>query len=131
MNPAPWEYENVEQKHDRSAYGVVKDANGKILFDTLNSDVACIHEEYDEASVYRWDSAAEEHLTLAAAAPELRAACEAALAYDAAIQKRVVDGAVQIMETGGGVACGDDLDALYETWIKLARSAVAKAQRKS
>lgn len=70
-NPAPWEYENVEDRHDRSAHGVVKDANGKILFDTLNSDVAEIHEEPDEGHVYRFDATAERNLTLAAAAPEL------------------------------------------------------------
>ncbi len=76
--PEPWEYENVSQAHDRSAYGVVKDADGKVLFDTLNSDVAVIHEEFDgeDGTVYRWDEAARTNLTLAAAAPDLLAACK-------------------------------------------------------
>lgn len=65
---------------------------------------------------------------LIAAAPDLLAACSAALAYDAAIQRRVVDGAVNIMATGGAVAQGDDLDSLYEAWIVAARAAVAKAR---
>ena len=80
-NPAPWEYENVEQPHDKSAYGVVKDANGKILFDTLNSDVAEIHTEYDgeDGSVHRWDEAGRVNLAIAAAAPELLAICYLAL----------------------------------------------------
>lgn len=75
-NPEPWEYENVQRPEDRDAYGVVKDANGKILFDTINSDVAEIHTEHDEGSVYRWDEQARVNLTLAAAAPALLAACE-------------------------------------------------------
>ena len=59
----------------------------------------------------------------------LLAACEAALAYDAALQKRVVDGQVNIMETGGGVAMGDDLDALYDDWINKTRSALRNQSR--
>lgn len=71
-NPSPWAYENVELAREQSAYGVVKDADGKVLFDSLNSDVAEIHE--DEG--YRWDETGKRHLTLAAAAPDLLAACE-------------------------------------------------------
>lgn len=74
-NPAPWEYETVQQREDRSAYGVVRDADGKILFDTINADVAEIHEEYDEGGgVHRWDEVARVNLTLAAAAPAMLAA---------------------------------------------------------
>lgn len=74
--PVPWEYENVETSHDRSAHGVVKDARGRILFDTLNADVAEIHTEYDETSTHRWCEASRQILTLAVAAPALLAACE-------------------------------------------------------
>lgn len=77
--PGPWEYENVHDCPERNAYAVVKDANGKILFDTLNSDVAEIHTEHDEGSVYRWDETGRRNLTLAAASPELLAACKNAL----------------------------------------------------
>lgn len=76
-NPAPWAYENVEDRGEQSAYGVVKDANGKILFDTINADVAEIHTEHDEGRAYRWDEVARKNLTLAAAAPQLFAACRA------------------------------------------------------
>ncbi len=79
-NPAPWTCETVQSRENRDAYAVVKDANGKILFDTLNSDVAEIHEERDEGSVTRWDETGCINLSLAAAAPDLLAACEAALA---------------------------------------------------
>lgn len=43
----------------------------------------------------------------------LREVNDAALKYDQAIRKRIVDGAVQIVKTGGAVAMGDDLDFLY------------------
>lgn len=76
--PGPWEYENVEHRSEQTAYGVVKDANGKILFDTLNSDVAEIHTEHDEGHAYRWDEQGRKNLRLAAASPDLLAACKAA-----------------------------------------------------
>lgn len=47
----------------------------------------------------------------------LTGACRAALAYDAAIQRTARDHGKQW--TGG-----DDLDALYVKWIRLAREAV-------
>lgn len=76
-NPAPWTYENVEDRADKSAHGVVKDADGKILFDTLNADAAEIMREDDgEGNVAFYDLRAEANLTLAAAAPALLAACK-------------------------------------------------------
>lgn len=57
----------------------------------------------------------------------MRAALLAAVKYDAAIRRRVVDGAVQIMATGGGVAMGDDLDELYDSWQELTRAALLPA----
>lgn len=61
------------------------------------------------------------------AAPQILAACDAALAYDAAIQRRVIDGTVNIIDTGGGVAMGDDLDELYADWITKSRAAIEAA----
>lgn len=112
-SPAPWECETVQSREDRSAYAVVKDASGNVLFDTLNSDVAVIYEEYDERAAYRWDENGRANLTLAAAAPELLAACEALLADADARQ--------------------DDQAAvkrLYEAW-RMVRGAVAKAKGNS
>jgi hypothetical protein len=71
-NPSPWTYENVEDRSERSAHGIVRDANSQILFDTLNSDVTEICEDVDEDFVHRWDEAARRNLTLAAAAPEMQ-----------------------------------------------------------
>lgn len=56
----------------------------------------------------------------------LLGAVRAAIAYDNAIRKRVVDGAVKIIDTGGGVAMGDDLDSLYLDWINKARDALGE-----
>lgn len=70
LNPAPWNYENVSDCRERTAHGVVKDANGRILFDTINADVAEIMTEHDEGTTY-YDLQAEKNLTLAAAAPDL------------------------------------------------------------
>ncbi len=78
-NPAPWTYENRQDHCDRSAYGVVLDADGKVLFDTLNSDVAEIHTDHGEGSVTRTDERGRVNLTLAAAAPDLLAAAQGVL----------------------------------------------------
>lgn len=61
------------------------------------------------------------HAAALAAAAE---ACQAALRYDEAIIKRAIDGDIKIMETGGAVAMGDDLDALYEDLMGKARDAL-------
>ncbi len=58
---------------------------------------------------------------------ELRTACEAAIRYADAISKRVVDGSINIIATGGAVAMGDDLDELFDDWIAKSRAAIAKA----
>lgn len=52
-------------------------------------------------------------------------ACWAGAAYDQAIKRRAVDGKVKIMETGGAVAMGDDLDALYDDWQQKNEAALA------
>ncbi len=80
-SPRPWAYENVEVDADRTAYGVVKDANGKSLFDTMNSDVAVIHTDTDTDSpnTYRWDEQGEQNLTLVCRAVNAHAALVAAL----------------------------------------------------
>lgn len=64
---------------------------------------------------------------LIAAAPDLLAACRAALAYDASIAGRAARGDCELRNEGGGIATGDDLDALYMDWITKAREAIALA----
>lgn len=69
----------------------------------------------------------QEHAFLIAAAPKLLKAAEAAMRYDDAIAKRVINGTVNIIETGGGVAMGDDLDILYTDWMVKSRAAIVAA----
>jgi hypothetical protein len=57
---------------------------------------------------------------LISAAPDLLAACEAALRYDEAIRRHA--------SKGQSWVDGDDLDALYEDWIDKSRAAVARAR---
>lgn len=80
-SPSPWAYENVSDCHEKMGYGVVRDANGKLIFDSLNSDVAEIWREDDENDgipfVTFYDLQGEADLRLASAAPDLLAACKA------------------------------------------------------
>jgi hypothetical protein len=55
----------------------------------------------------------------------LRKACEAGLAYDAAIFRRGQDGDVESLARGA-IAMGDDLDALYDSWISAIHAALAE-----
>ncbi len=128
--PGPWYYENVEDREDRSAHGVVKDDKDRILFDTLNSDVATINTEYDEGSVYRWDEQARLNLTLAAAAPDLLAACEAFHRYllTCAAVWSSNNGRVVELNSGGAVTTAPGLDELAEAAAQLVVAAIAKAK---
>lgn len=73
VKDTPWTCETVQVREDGSAYAVVKDAKGRVLFDTLNSDVAEIHTEHGEDGATRWDETGRVNLTLAASAPGLLA----------------------------------------------------------
>ncbi len=91
----PWEVDSIDCEGDygdsgpdcRTGYKAfaVFDEHGRVLFDSLNRDtrVSCIHEETDDERHYAWDQPARADLTLAAAAPDLLAACEAVKRGDA------------------------------------------------
>lgn len=79
--PGPWECDTVQNDGEYGDGGPdtsvgfksyqVTDSRGRVLFDTLNSDAAEIHDESDEDGHYAWDAIGERNLILAAAAPEL------------------------------------------------------------
>lgn len=64
--PEPWEYENVQDCQDRSAWSLLVGPDGKVLADTLNSDAAVIHHEHDETGVCYWDEIGRRNFTFAA-----------------------------------------------------------------
>lgn len=88
-SPGPW---NVDTIDNDGTYGdgpdchsgfksyAVYDANGKVLFDSLNAEVAEIDIEYDDMGAYVWDRVSEANLTLASASHDMLTALETVLA---------------------------------------------------
>lgn len=70
---------------------------------------------------------AQANARLIAAAPDLLAACKAAMVYHAAIHRRAETGEV-LMRPLGAIAEGLDLDALYDDWMSKAQTAISKAR---
>lgn len=64
---------------------------------------------------------------LIAAAPEMYAACKAAIAYNEALKSCAND---PDKMSSFCTAEGDDLDLLYESWIRLSAAAIVKAEDK-
>ena len=56
LSPAPWNYENKSRCSEQFGYAVVRDANGKIVCDTLNSNVAVIQTDHETDGVYYSDA---------------------------------------------------------------------------
>lgn len=82
--PGPWEVDTVDNEgtygdgpdcHSGFKSYEVRDEKGRVLFDSINSDAAEIHEEWadDElgSSHHAWDEVARRNLTLAGAAPDM------------------------------------------------------------
>ena len=89
-SPGPWKAtsEVNEGTYGPEKYYQVRDANGKIVCDTVNSEVAVIHEISDEdGGVHRWDDQGRINTNLIASVHDLLEACE--MAYRSA---RVVHG---------------------------------------
>lgn len=112
--PGPWEYGQNAKGQMR-----VFDASGWEIVRALSGNHYTRIVPKDEVAA---------NAKLIAAAPDLLAACEATVRYDDAIRKRVIDGKVSIMATGGAIAMGDDLDQLYVDMADKARAAIAAAR---
>ncbi len=102
-SPAPWEYDQVQLRPERSAYAVVRDAKGKILFDSLNSDVAEILRHDDGTHS---DEQGRRDLALASAAPELLAALELMMKWQRGVKDLLPDGLFEKMRTAIAKAKG-------------------------
>jgi len=74
--PGPWDFEPL---HSEGSYGSGPDcrsgfdsyeirANGGILLDTLNSDVASVSEEWNSDELYAWDETGKRNLAFVATA---------------------------------------------------------------
>lgn len=84
-SPTPYEAISEKDADDRRLYFTVVDANGKVIVDTLNSEVAVIEEDSDEDGVHRWDEQGRQDTEFIAKAcnvhADLVAACEAWIAW--------------------------------------------------
>lgn len=88
-SPGPWEVDTIDNDgtygdgpdcHSGFKSYAVYDANGKVLFDSLNAEVAEIDIEYDDMGAYVWDRVSEANLTLAGASHGMLTALETVLA---------------------------------------------------
>ncbi len=68
LAPDPWEVEHRMIKSPEETHCVVVDANGKALFDGLNSDTAVIGKVHDDDAVGYYDRGSYDNLAFAALA---------------------------------------------------------------
>lgn len=66
--PGPWQDDSEKDEH--GDHCAVLYANGKRVADTLNSDLAEIHTEYDEDGSYSWDDVGRSNIKFIAGAVE-------------------------------------------------------------
>jgi hypothetical protein len=118
--PGPWAVREIpkDKHHTFDGFFRVVDATGRHIA-TVPTNTVYGLAEGDGIN----------NANLIAACPDLLAACEAAIQYDEGILGRAARGEVDLRESGGGVATGEDLDALYNDWITKARAAIAKANQ--
>ncbi len=114
--PGPWSFEHNSWA-ESSIY-----AGGRQIA------VFCIDDEADEETQDKHEAEKDANIVIAAAAPELYAACEAAIAYDDAI---AACGNDPRQMSSFCTAQGDTLDSLYEDWIRKSTAALARARGES
>lgn len=120
--PGPW-FHREEALHDRKYHIAgrgprIESANGELLAQVFRS-----------SRKPGRDLVAEADGNLIAAAPELLAACEAAIKYDDAIRGRAKNGEYEL-NVDAAIAKGIDLDRLYFDWMTKAKIAIAKVRGK-
>jgi hypothetical protein len=81
--PGPWTAELQQARAADTTYFDVCGPDGKVLFDTSNSEAMCIEADHDEDGSHYWDEQGRLNTLLAAAAPELLAACQAHQKWEA------------------------------------------------
>jgi hypothetical protein len=115
---APWAWLNAWRNKGTGRIHAVRLAardTGETILETSRYDAADIIVSRPDAH-------------LIAASPLLREACEAALRYDAAIQRAARHGKSWV--SGGPGTDDPDLDALYIDWLTKARAALRAAEGK-
>jgi len=100
--PGPWEIDTIDNCGEYGDGGpdtstgfksyAVYDANGRVLFDTLNSDAAEIHEQGYDLDHCAWDEVGKRNLTLAHASPDMAMALELIAADADAGNSRLTSG---------------------------------------
>ncbi|MBC7853490.1 MAG: hypothetical protein IAF94_08645 [Pirellulaceae bacterium] len=64
--PAPWEFDQHNQRDVETVYCAVTGPEGKSLFDTCNSEAALIHNDSDEDGSHYWDETGTANLQFVA-----------------------------------------------------------------
>lgn len=67
-----------------------------------------------------------EYARIMAASREMLAACQAAERYFQSVCGRAASGEVSLLENGGGVVKGEELNALFDDWVRKTKLALAK-----
>ena len=121
--PGPGDWSVKPQGNDGSRYLMERTALGAIRVAKFCGSTAL-----SGFSGAKQPEGMADRMALAVAAPDLLAACEAALEYDRLLQNYARTGKVAVRDDGSGDATGDDLDAAYSKWIDAARAAIARAR---
>jgi len=99
--PGPWDHDNPDANRREIVCETMYGPDNKSLFDTLNSEAACIHEDHDEDGSSYWDETGRRNFAFIAAArtalprllnerDELVARADAADKYlDESVQERL------------------------------------------
>lgn len=118
---APWELVDVRISVADARTGFdafeVRDAAGRVLFDSLNAEAVEVREEYSGAEddrLHAWDEIARRNLMLAAVAPSMRAELIERRARDAAVKRLIEKAEALVVEAHHVPCCEDAADDLID-----------------